>query len=533
MANVYKSFALPAVWTATSYKEGEVFNSDSSAVTLQVVDSPSKTGYAVFEWQFDDAVTSILGIGAANASTVVSTFYYKEATAGGTIYLDVVLLSSRPSTLSSKDLFEHIQGLTEVVATATPTGDKKNIYSVSLEAAALSALNDAFENNSFFAIAVRQGGNLGSQPTLDIGGRLLQCDPGEPWEDTSKAGGIPGPPMITVEYTADEVSHVVLDMRYTTADPTVSQSSPGSSLGGYVASNQVFARAQIGDYINSSQVTIPIASWSSLPTTTGAAQVGPEIIRYAGIDTTNHQLTGVTRGVAPDGAAFPASIDLYGEYVHYLDTSRLFNNTPTIELSQYRCVAIYNSIDSPIYDISVELYQNSSVATQVDVGIEVPLFSSRSGVINGAITSGSRILRTSEATVLNMSENFFANGHIIIDPGGTNFQAIIQSYMMEEGLATFTLSRTTPGFSDLTAFRISPAPAQRISTERTSPESNGRFFGWFSEDGAKVVSYGDILENGGLLNQYDAFYLWIKRTISMNTKASADIGAVIAIKYIQ
>jgi hypothetical protein len=415
----------------------------------------------------------------------------------------------------------------DVVSTVTTArGDKKNIIRVPLSNT--TNLATAINTPSGYYLGLRRKTTT-RDTRIELGGNSLISGTGTGWSEAG-ANDVKGPPRLVVTVEVDDVTHVQQELRYTTSDPTSSQNTPSNSIGGYFAPNEVFTVAQIGDFLSSTDTTITIDDSSVLPSESGIAQVGPEIIKYTGIDTTNRQLTGATRGVAP-GGAFPSEIDQYPEYIRYLTVDNLFDKKPSDALRQYRCVAVVHTSSSALNNVTISLVQNDQANVQVDVGIEVPAFDTTTGTATGVIVSGATTFSSTTTSVRNKDTGYYDGGYIIIDPSGTAFEAIIESYDDDGVQATFILDRAMPAFSPAPDFRIASAPAQIVANELIEPNNNsGRFLGFLGDGGESSVGYGSIREQGSTLNQHDAFYLWIKKTLVNNKKATNNTGAVIIIQ---
>jgi len=273
---------------------------------------------------------------------------------------------------------------------------------------------------------------------------------------------------------------------------------------------------------------------SSMPTTTGLAQLGPEIFKFDSIDSNNRKLTDITRGVVP--WAFPSHIRPFADYIHYLETDKLFNNNPDSRLIQYRCVAIKQDSTGTISETRVYLLQDKAANVQVDIGIEVPAHDTHTGTISSVITGSNIFESTSNSStreVVGFASGYFDGAFIDIDSGV--HQSIVSSYDMNADgtTAEFILEDSIPAaIIASSTFVIHPAPSQIISNETISPNNNsGRFLGFLGNGGSNNPGYGSIREFGDVLNNNDILYIWIKRTLKNSKKASSDTGAIIALVY--
>lgn len=367
---------------------------------------------------------------------------------------------------------------------------------------------------------------------MSLGGQLL-VDGGAEWRSILE-GEVASPPLLLITYETAEESHPELTMKYTTSDPSEEQDDPSNSVGGYLASNEIYPSADLGESISSSQTTIPIDSDSSLPTaSSGLASVGPEVFRYSALSESDHSLISVSRGIAPM-SAFPAGFNAYqiAEKVYYLHNNSetnlnyLFNSRPSSGLVQYRCIAISNDFTADnfsIKDISVGLVQNSNADTQIDIGIEIPRFDSHTGTADASTTT-SVILDSAFSESNGYSAGFF-DGAAIKVLSGINLFAIVETF--DDG--EFILDRTVTGLASGVNYVIYPAPSQIIINDATDPASNsGLFLGFLEAGGSPEVVFS---EHGTTMHPYDCFYVWIKRTLKHNVKGTDDIGAVILVRF--
>jgi hypothetical protein len=372
-------------------------------------------------------------------------------------------------------------------------------------------------------MAIERDSSLAAPGIVEISGKDLLGGTNR-WREIPTSRDARDSPYLIISYIETEESRPILEMKYTTTDPASDQSTPNNSLGSYVAPNNVYSYSDIGDWINSSQTTIPIASSSDLPSP-GLASVGPEIFSFSSVDEDNHNLTNATRGLAP--YSFPAGFNSFKvpERVHHLnDLNKLFNTRPSSGLVQYRCVAIHN-IDTEnnftIQDAIIGILQNADAPVQIRIGVEFPKFDARSGIAKdgGVITSDTVLVDTDF-----VEEDGYFDGAAIMFLDPTEY-AIAESFA--EGV--FILDRTITGLVAGRSFIILPAPAQQVANEITAPSTaSGRFTG-FSET-AEAIEI-NLLEHGSMMQEYDLFYVWIRRTLTANRAADDDIGATLLFRY--
>ena len=342
-------------------------------------------------------------------------------------------------------------------------------------------------------------------------------------------------------------------MHYTTSDPTTNQSTPSNSLGGHQSPNEVYVTSQIKSSITATNTTIPLIDSTTFPETSGLAQIGPEIMRYSSIDTSNNLLLNVSRGIVPVSFPMPSSVAPYREYVNFLEIDRLFDRRPTSGLIQFRCVAfLYDDASVRVDDTRVLLIQNltTNIQTdvQIDIGIEVPEYDTHDGIANTTAPTTTTFTAIAGASpeIFNFHQSegsipegsdLFEGGYVVFNPAGvggtTETLAQITSFDIVGSTATFILDRDVSAtVVSGASFRINPSSCQTISNETISPvENSGRFLGFLGDGGSNVVGYNNIKERNDRMLNYDVFYLWIKRTLTNNKKASLDTGALVLIEF--
>lgn len=538
---------LPAATTEFISGDGATYNRDVDPFSIQVGtfigESSTIESYAAYEWDFSsDEIDGTFTVSDVTGASII--LYHSQAESPIPIgEIEVVSIASGITALTNSALWAAINGSTTVIDTVTISGDQKGKTTIVFDsAAALTTLETAITGAGAFAVGIRRSTTTTNGQAL-FGGMTLARDIETAWAATD-ATNIADPPRLYITSTRAVDNHPLHYLKYTSAaDPSVTQSTPSASLGGYAAPNVVSTRAQLDENISSTQVTVPILTGDSLPSSsTGLVSVGSEIMRYGGLDSTNNQLINVTRAVVPP-FAYPAITEPFPEFVHYLSTDGLFDTKPTSAMVQYRCVAIQQQSDT---DASwqttfpqVILTQNPNADVQVDIGIEVPTFDVHYGTFQVGVTGGNEFTSNDADAgttlgVIEYPDGFFNGGHIIIDPDGSGLgplNHIIDSYEYDSGtgLATFFLEDDLPASEVVagTEYRINPAPSQVVLNEVTAPNQNtGLFTGFFGDGGTSTVTLQE--HNTSMLN-FDVFYLWIKRTLTRNKKSGSDTGAIITI----
>lgn len=376
-----------------------------------------------------------------------------------------------------------------------------------------------------------------STGTVELSGQNLVGGSSE-WRSSADTEPI-DPPLLVITYDVTTESFPRLNMKFTTSDPTTAQSTPSNSLGEYLALNDVAPSSPINESINSVQTTIPINADFALPTKIGLGSVGPEIFQYSIIDTTNHQLAGVVRGIAPN--AFPAGFDSFknAENVYYLATDSndlhlLFDTRPASDLVQYRCVAIANVDSGDDFNIKegvIGIAQDSGSDVEMVIGVELPRWDSITGVaVDGASNTGEALLVTSDSGVILKADGYYDGALLkITSPSGAVSYTIADSFATDGATGEFTISPTISGLVATWNFVIMPAPAQQIANDATAPTTISERFSGFSEDVEGIAV--QLLDHGTTMQENDLFYVWIRRTLPANTEATSDTGAVLIFRY--
>lgn len=376
-----------------------------------------------------------------------------------------------------------------------------------------------------------------STGSVELNGQDLVGGSSE-WRSAGVAEPI-DPPLLIITYDVTTEAFPRLNMKFTTSDPTTAQSTPSNSLGQYIALNDVAPSSPINESISSIQITVPINPNSALPTKVGLASVGPEIFQYSSIDTTNHQLSGVTRGIAPN--AFPAGFDAFknAENVYYLakdsthDLHLLFDTRPSGDLIQYRCVAIANVDSGDDFNIKegvMGIVQNSDSKATVVIGVELPRWDSVVGVaVDGGTNETSSTLLV---TTILQPDGFYDGALLkITSPTGVISYTVADSYGQNSGGTNgeFIISPAVTGLVATWDFVIMPAPSQRIPNDATAPTITSERFSGFSDNAEGILV--QLTDHGTTMQENDLFYVWLKRTLTANTELTSDTGAVLIFRY--
>ena len=312
------------------------------------------------------------------------------------------------------------------------------------------------------------------------------------------------------------MNELLLTYRYTTVTANSSQTTPENSLGGYTSTNNIYTQTTASGRVSRDASLITVAS---LPTvTSGLSQLELEVIKYAGTDTTNSQLTNITRGLVPNigpSYGFPHGEIPRVPVVRYLDINNLFDPKFDRTYEQYRCITIRNDSSVVAENVKPILIEDSSSDIDIDIAIEVPSHDYHTGLIT---TATSTLILVDAAMAGLYSDNFFAGSLLRMTSGAAATNATpITSFDGTTG--TFVLSSSPGAFVAGDLFEIEPAPSQQVVNGATAPINTSYFFGFLEDGGLSDLGYNNVRENGDLFRQYDHFYIWIKRTLAKNKKS--------------
>lgn len=314
----------------------------------------------------------------------------------------------------------------------------------------------------------------------------------------------------------------------TTSDPTSSDIPTGRlSLGGFASRqfgadpDSIYEHVGLSKELSDSDEEIQIDDVP--PNSQGLISVGPEIINFLSYNSSTSSLTGLTRGVFPEWS-FGSDIN---SRVYFLNTDGLFSEIPT-DLIEYRCIAVQFQSDpesfSSIDQINVLIRQSQFSTTTVDFGIEVPKHNQVSGTASVDSTTTTNII---DSSLSSFDNDIFIGSHISING---SFDAVVTDFDNTTGEITFDRVATltiTAG----TSYVIFTSPSQRIVGPGTSPEVGQYFFGFYSESGVNNPGYRNKRIGGDIFSINDLFYIWLKRTTTINQKEGDDEGLILSISY--
>jgi len=534
---VTRTIAIPATYAA-GVQPAKVIT-----FPIELLDSAS-SDYAVFEADLSSTEYIRFFRSTSNIYDITKVkleFWHNKIDVDTPITsFEFVELTSQPSITAGSIVYSEITAndvwKTQQLRSTAKTKEIVTLGNGSTSAACMW-FNTKMSAGSWFGVGIKGSQGSGGG-TAELGNLSTLEDEGEYWREAD-ADEIAAPPrfIITWQESLNETDFSSFAMRYTTADPTTSQGTPSNSTGGYVAPNEVYTAGKIDEFLDSTQTYIQLSSDTTIAESAGLVQVGPEIARFASTNESTDQLLGLTRGVSP--AAFPSSIVPEREKVRFLEIDKLFDTRPTEELTQYRCVAFVVE-NTSMSNVTVNLRQSADANVQVDVGIEIPLYDIREDELDAAVASSNVFAMSGESLIyprtgtdlLEAGSDLYVGGYALIDYDGTSELVQILSYDVNDGQTqgTFISDRAFTKPSG-TLVRILPAPCQRFSNDATIPISNSnRFLGFFGDGGPNRPNSVDR-DGGNLYRPYDAFYLWIKRTLAGNNASENNTGAVIYVRY--
>jgi len=521
---------------------GTTIGTDGSELTTSLFSHNVKAGggfkTSMVAYEIDFSSTAEIFFGATRGNITVTgvdiNFWYNSPDARKPIKeIEFVSITSQPSQLSAGNLLSNISD-GALYSSLALSENTKFYITTSLGDDVLATLTTAIQSAAWFAVGIRRASvSTNEEGSVDMGGTTLVDGWGWPWEDAGS--NVTSPPTLTITYTDSQSADITrFSFRYTTSDPTDStgQQTPRNSLGGYVAPNSIYNETTLTLPFDKNDTNITL---DSLPTTaSGLVQVGPEVIKYNSKNITNSQLTNLTRNISPN-ASFPAGTVPAKETVRFLDIDDLFEGDGTTDLVQYRCIAVIHNNEENVYvdDVQIYLLQDPGSQVQVDVGIEVSAFDVHTGTLAAELTTTATTFTSISSDIIGEASGFFDGGHIVFDPAGSALSAIIESFDVSGGIASFIIDRTLS--STLAAgasFRINPGPAQTTTNDTVAPlENDDLFFGFLGDESSNSIGFSDIRENVSRMYPNDAFYIWIKRTFPQNVGLSADTGAVLVVQY--
>jgi len=534
-----------ATYTATVDEGNNKTNEDIHKVNVSKTSTTEEV--AVYTWDFDTLdntfATLITEIASSSILNMQVAFKYNNNQDFGKLSLFKYGIGD-PATQSGGDILSAIS-VTELVTSDILSADQTGLiltledldglyYESLLNIVARDNITVAFKRHSDFDT---------SDGSVELSGKTLVGGTSE-WRVATTVPAEPlDAPLLIITYDIAAAAHPRLNVKFTTLTPTVNQTVPSNSLGKYIALNDVSSSSSIRESIGPVQRTIPIDTSSALPTKIGLGSVGPEIFQYTSIDTTNHRLSGVVRGIAPN--AFPAGFDSFriAENVYFLqkdatnDLHLLFDTNPANDLIQYRCLAITNVDSDDDFNITsavLGVIQNANAKSQIVIGVELPRWDSISGTavdVGSHVTISTLLVVDNYDTILLKADGFYDEALIkITDLSGNVSYTIATSFDTNNTTyGRFILSPAITGLAAGWSFVIMPAPAQQLANDATAPTViSGRFSG-FSED-LDAVSV-NLLDHGTTMQENDLFYVWIKRTLTSNTDSESDTGAVLILRY--
>ena len=332
------------------------------------------------------------------------------------------------------------------------------------------------------------------------------------------------PPVLLIEYDPARNTQLNLQMRYTASSPSVTQSTPQNSLGGFYSANSVYDSFRLKRGVARADMVVPL---ESLPTpTSGLLAIGPEAVRYS--SETDDSVVLSARNIAHNGAV-PVGSRPYGdmESVYLLSLNKLFN-TSVLSGSQYRCIAVVHAGPSlPIQNIQVSLAQARSSKALLEYGIEVPAWNAQTGTqLNSPPYAGST-KTVHDTNFAGQPDGYYDGGYIYFNAPMSEWGRI-DTYTTD-GTFVLTADAVYGSIPGNQTFYLAPAPSQSVVNEHSAPLYSETFDQFVPPDNA--VDAVLVGSPDGVMRQNDCFYIWLKRTLTPHTAGEDDLAAVLTIRY--
>ncbi len=376
--------------------------------------------------------------------------------------------------------------------------------------AIISTIENAQSDNDthYFIIGIKKTED--SVGYAEVGGQNLIKEISEGWVEAGS--DISSPPEIRITAKFDSPLKATFSMNYTTSDPFTNVSNPSLSIGGY-CKNNIYVSSDIVSGFNKTMDSVLVESIPA--SSSGVVSVGPEVMLY---NSASSGSVGISK--RPVGVSGNSISNTERETkAIYLDVDKLFNTTPTDSLIQYRCVAIKLDSDVYINDISIDVLQKKTNSILVDCAIESPAFDSHNGIHSG---DTSDFIEDETSFSSEYPANGKYEGAFVIVENDSSRVGVIDSFTFSEGTAIIHLE-TPIEIETGEAYRVVPAPSQRITNETIAPED----VSFFGDGGSNEV----LLSEHSVMQTNDLFYLWVKLTFVQNKKSSTNSGAIIQIRF--
>lgn len=518
----YKTVILPASYTCF------IDESVSKLTTFSGIVGTINSNNLYGAYKFDvnsDVVNDLFGSNVINITSLSLNLWVSGAGSPDEMgMLEVAQMSGDAESYIASQVASGITGGTSMGTLVPPHGQKEKM-TIDLNNAAREHLQYRIFQQDQWSMGLRIAS--GYTGLLSASGLSLLAGEGYEWREAN-SDEVSSPPYLEIVFESDPKDHARFDMYYTTIDPTSAQNTPVNSIGGHKSSNLVYPRTWLTSPINSTETTITVDSVSDFDST-GLIQVGPEVMKYESLNTTDKELSDITRAISPKIAS-PSFTEPYPEYVQFLDMDNLFNTKPAEGLSQYRCVAITNIYDVDVTDVEVSVIQNPDSDVQLDVGIEIPDTDTVTGTHSGGTST----------TIEDSTSSY--SGTTIFD--GKYDGCAVMSYNTSDPLTAISvgiIDRFDVDGSDVTItttgdftiensqnYRILPSPSQIVVNDYVAPKESENFQGFFSDGGSGSVTLND---HGSTFQQLDVIYLWLKRSFTNNVDETNNTGAVIEIQF--
>lgn len=312
------------------------------------------------------------------------------------------------------------------------------------------------------------------------------------------------------------VTNSDLKFYLTGAEPSLSQTSPSISIGGYVSTTEISPSVLLAADTGLYDTTMTLAETLGSPT---ALSLGDELV------TTGSSGTSLT--VVRSEFETSRRFHVTGDVVYDVSNQRLFNASLNENGKQYRCVAVKNThATDTFFDLTFSIKsasRNSSCSVQL--AVETPQFD----IIEGAATGGSTISLVDNTLVAFTEEELVDS--VLVITSGTNINLERQIASFDEITGTITFLTAMPeAIAAGTSYRVENPPAQRVASGLVSPTVGTTYVTSFGTNSTGINS-GSTRTNGAHLYPNEVVYLWLERTVTPNAEGFENNRVYVSVQY--
>lgn len=312
------------------------------------------------------------------------------------------------------------------------------------------------------------------------------------------------------------VTNSDLKFYLTGAEPSISQTSPSLSVGGFISTSEISPNALLAANMGVYDTSLTLATTLGDPT---ALSLGDEIV------TTESSGTSLT--VVRSQFETFKRFHVAGDVVYDVSNQRLFNASLNESGKQYRCVAVKNTHStSAFFDLTfLEKHASRNESCSVRFAVEIP----RYDIVEGSATSGSTISLV-DNTLIGMLEEEFIDSVLTITSGtNINLERQIASFDSLTGAITF-LTAVPEAIEAGTSYRVENSPAQKVVSGLVSPVVGNSYVSSFGTT-ATGINFGATRTHGAHLYPNEVVYLWLERTVIPNAEGLENNRVYITVQY--